>query len=338
VALSRIWLTEIGPVDEWFLSLMHLTSFDGQQFLQGIIEDELISIFTRLDRDIYSWHKAHLIEMHPDLQNVAAAIIQAIPTQGFTDLKAARKFFDILLTQVDRFVYNIDERLWDYSDPSSEQGPVLQVGNPTGAIVPPIYQQQRLDFLKQGLTSWRKAFQSVLTRSLKLGGKDLLVAKTLVLNFICSAVALHCCVGPELTYDAYVSEFRTALSTAGTLFDVAASKLGHTFVVSSILIKSLFFIASKCRETSIRTEAINYLRSMSRQEGIWDSQVTSTFATAIVELEESDESGLIPEHRRLRAIKITFDLHKRQGRLRFLTATMDTGPVGFVAHRMELCW
>jgi hypothetical protein len=68
-------------------------------------------------------------------------------------------------------------------------------------------------------------------------------------------------------------------------------------VVSLILIKSLFFIALKCRETSIRTEAINYLRSMSRQEGIWDSQVTRTFATAIVELEGSDESGLIPEHK-----------------------------------------
>jgi len=177
-------LTEIGAVDEWFLSLMHLTSFGGQQFLRGIIEDEFISIFTRLERDIYSWYKANLIEMHPDLKNVAAAIIQAIPTQEFFDLNAARKFFDILLSQVGRFVYNIDERWWDYSDPSSEPGPVIQVGNPTGAIVPPIYQQQRVDFLKQGLTSWRKAFQPVLTRSLKLGGKDLLVAKTLVLNFI----------------------------------------------------------------------------------------------------------------------------------------------------------
>jgi hypothetical protein len=109
-------------------------------------------------------------------------------------------------------------------------------------------------------------------------------------------------------------------------------------VVSSILIKPLFFIASKCRETSIRTEAINYLRSMSRQEGIWVSQETSTFATAIVELEESNESGLLPEHRRLRAIKTTFDLRRRQEKLRVLTATMDSRPVGFVAYRMELCW
>lgn len=151
---------------------------------------------------------------------------QAIPTQGFTDLNAALKFVDILLTQVDRFVYDIDELLWEYSDPSSEPGPVLQVGNPTGVIVPPIY-QQRVDFLKQGLTSWRKALQPVLTRSLKLGGKDLLVAKTLVLNFICSAVARLGIVALVQsshmmpTFRNFERRFHT-----GTLFEVAASKLG----------------------------------------------------------------------------------------------------------------
>lgn len=86
-----------------------------------------------------------------------------------------------------------------------------------------------------------------------------MVAKTLALNFICSAVALYCCFGPELTYDAHASEFQAALSIIGTLFDVVASKKGHTYIVSSIIIKSLFFIASKCRETSVRTKARNYL-------------------------------------------------------------------------------
>lgn len=80
MALSRIWLTDIGAVDEWFLSLMHSTSFDGQQFLQGKIEDELISIFTRLERDIYSWHKANLVEMHIDLQNVKPFPPRGLPT------------------------------------------------------------------------------------------------------------------------------------------------------------------------------------------------------------------------------------------------------------------
>jgi hypothetical protein len=54
--------------------------------------------------------------MHPELQKIAAGIIRAIPTQGFNGLHTARRSFDILLTQVDRFVYNIDELLWDYWD------------------------------------------------------------------------------------------------------------------------------------------------------------------------------------------------------------------------------
>jgi len=328
----------VGTVDEWFLTVMHLTKVDGQQFLQGIIEDELISIFTRLEHDMYLWHQSNIIEMHPELQKIAAGIIRAIPTQGFNGLHTARRSFDILLTQVDRFVYNIDELLWDYSDSLKQPKPAIQFDNSTCAVVPSIQQQQRVEFLKQGLTSWRKAFQPVLSQSIKLGGKDLLVAKTLALNFICSAVALHCCFGPELTYDAHASEFQAALSIAGTLFDVVASKKGHTFIVSSIIIKSLFFIASKCRETSVRTKARNYLRSVSRQEGIWDSTVLSTMATAVMKLEESEEHGLIEENRRLRAIRITFDLHTCQGKLMFLTTTADTGTVEVVAHRKELCW
>ena len=325
-------------VDEWFLSVKHLTSVVGQQFLQGIIEDELISIFTRLERDTYIWHEVNLIEMHPELRKTAASIILAIPTRGFSNLNMARKFFDILLTQVDRFVYNIEETLWKYSGPRNSATQKFQLDSSTGAIVLSTQQQQLFEFLKRGLDSWRKAFQPVLTQSIQLGGKDLLVAKTIALDFLCSALALHCCLGLELTYDDYVSEFQTALSMAGTLFDVVASKKGHTFIVSSIIIKSLFFIASKCREKSIRSKATEYLQTMSRQEGLWDSAVFATMAFTIKKLEESDESDMMPEHKRLRAIRTSFDLYKRQGTLMFLTIPRDAEAAEVVARRIPFHW
>jgi hypothetical protein len=328
--------SKIIIVDEWFLSIMHLASVDGQQFLQGIIEDELISIFTRLEVDLYGLRDAKLVEMHPELQKVAAGIIQAIPAQGFANLSTARKYFDILLTQVDRFGYSLNEQLWALFEISAEYTLAINVDNLTGVIVPSPAQQQRVDFLKEGLASWRRAFQPALTQSLKIGGKDVLVAKSLALRFLCSAVALHCCFGPELTYDTYVPEFRAAFLLARTLCDATNSRTRHTFIVTSILIRSLFFIASKCRDVSLRAEARDYLQSMSRREGIWDSKVASTIATAIMELEESD--GPVPEQKRLRAIKTSFDLHKRQGKLRFLQATMGAGNIEFVAHRVELCW
>jgi hypothetical protein len=315
---------------------MHLTSVDGPQLLQGIIEDELISMFTRLERDIYSWYEAYLIQMHPELQKVAAGIIRAIPTQGFADFDAARKYFDILLTQVDWFPHIMSEQLWTLAEPSTASKATIQVDYSTGGIAPSTAQQQRVEFLKQGLVSWRAAFQPLLTRSMKSGGRDVLVAKSLALRFICSAVALHCCFGPELSYDAYVPEFRAALLLAGTLFEETCSSAGHTFIVASILIRSLFFIASKCRETSVRTEARDYLQSMSRREGIWDSKVASTVATAIMELEESD--GLVPEGKRVRALKTSSDLHQRRGRLRYLKTIVGAEDGGFEPRQVELSW
>ncbi|PMD37170.1 hypothetical protein L207DRAFT_585525 [Hyaloscypha variabilis F] len=328
----------IKLIDEWFLSMKHLVSVIGQQFLQGIIEDELISIFTRLERDIYIWHEVYLVEMHPELQKNAARIILAIPARGFADLHMARRFFDIMLSQVDRFVYNIEEMLWDYSRPTSRSRRALQLDSSTGAIVLSKQQRQRFDFLKDGLASWRKAFQPALAQSLKVTGRDLLVAKTLALNFLCSAIALRCCLGPELTYDAEISDFQAALSMAGTLFDMVASKKGHTFIVTSIIIKSLFFIASKCRDKSIRTKARDYLQAMSRQEGIWDSTAISAMTNVVMKLEETGESGLIPEHKRLRAIRTSFDLYTRQGTLRFLTIPMKTEAIEVVARCMEFRW
>jgi hypothetical protein len=131
--------------------MKHLVSVIGQQFLQGIIEDELISIFTRLERDIYIWHELYLVEMHPELQKNAARIILAIPARGFADLHTARRFFDIMLSQVDRFAYNIEETLWDYSRPTSRSRRALQLDSSTGAIILSKQQRQRFDFLKDGL-------------------------------------------------------------------------------------------------------------------------------------------------------------------------------------------
>jgi hypothetical protein len=193
---------------------MHLTSVDGQQFLQGIIEDELISVFTRLELDVHGFYVAKLIEMHPKLQKVAAGIIQAIPGAGFANLSAARKYFDILLTQVDRFGHSLNDQLWALSDVLVKSTLTIDVDNLTGVIVPSPAQQQHVKFLKGGLVSWRRAFQPVLTQSLKMGGKEVLVAKSLALRFLCSTVALHCCFGPELSYDSYVPEFRAALLLA----------------------------------------------------------------------------------------------------------------------------
>ena len=100
-----------------------------QAFLEGFIEDELISIFGRLSIDTQIWIGVEPVRMHPDLQKIVAAIVQSIPTtQRFPDLTSARKYFDILmyvisvsvLTFARSFVILARDRISHHKFPSNQ--------------------------------------------------------------------------------------------------------------------------------------------------------------------------------------------------------------------------
>ena len=172
-------------------------------------------------------------------------------------------------------------------------------------------------------------------------GADFFVMKALYLRHSCSSVALDCCSGSELSYDSYTPQFQTALSLAQTLLAAMFSKAKPTFVVWSILVKSLYFIALKCRNPSLRKEAVASLQAMTRRKGLWDAGVACAVARKVIELEEGEgdlRNVPAPEKRRMRAIKTTFDLHKRRGNLRYLTVKTDSEAVGLVAGQVELSW
>lgn len=240
--------------------------------------------------------------------------------------------------QVDWFVWSVNDELWTISENTVNSRKVTQVDETTGGIHSSTYQQDRANTLKQSLLRWQWAFRPLLAQSLKRGGNDLLVAKSLFLHFTCSTIALTYCFDSELSYDARTHQFRAALSVAESLSAAISSKARLTFIISSILIRSLYFIAMKCRHMGVRREAITCLQSMSRREGIWDSRVASTVATVVMKLEEADRNGFIPEHKRMRAVKSSFDLHKREGKLRYLIRSTESGSAGFVVRHVDLSW
>jgi hypothetical protein len=77
---------------------------------------------------------------------------------------------------------------------------------------------------------------------------------------------------------------------------------------------------------------------MSLREGIWDSRVASTVATVVMELEEDDRNSFVPEHKRLKGVKISFDLHQSLGKLRYLTTKTELGAVRLTNRQLELSW
>jgi hypothetical protein len=317
---------------------MHLASINEkyQQFLPGIIEDELISVFSRLELDVSVWQAEHF-KMHPDLQILAMQIIQTIPAHGFDNLRSARTSFDIVVQQVDWFVRSINDQLWAMSDKSVDSRWGVESEDCFMEPFPSINQVQCANAFKKILRNWRTAFQPLIKKATSSRGIELLATKALSLRLACTSIALDCCLGPELCYDDSVPEFQAALSLADDLCSATCSANQQTFVVSSILVRSLFFIATKCRIAHIRKRATVHLQSMSRREGIWDSRVASAFATAVMELEENSNSSVVPEHKRLRAIRTSFDIHKRHGRLKYLKKG-NLREWGFIGCEIEVFW
>jgi hypothetical protein len=128
------------------------------------------------------------------------------------------------------------------------------------------------------------------------------------------------------------------LSLAAAIVEESPPEAQPKFIISSVLMRSLFFIAWKCRSGPIRSEAIYLLKSKLRREGIWDSMAIGTLADVITRLEGSDELGMIPEKKRIRAIKASFDLHKRTGRLRYLMTNTSRGVWEARSHEVEIGW
>ncbi|KAH0495309.1 hypothetical protein TgHK011_008871 [Trichoderma gracile] len=99
------------------------------------------------------------------------------------------------------------------------------------------------------------------------------------------------------------------------------------------IVPPLFVVATKCREPTVRREAIQLLRSSARREGMWDSELAANIAQWIMEIEESEDpfpelmqhggsgggaaqavalpSRAIPEEKRVMVKSVDFDLRAR---------------------------
>lgn len=73
-------------------------------------------------------------------------------------------------------------------------------------------------------------------------------------------------------------------------------------------------MAIKCRDRTIRREAVQLLLSKVWREGVWDSILAGRMASAVIEIEEHDVKGdFIPNEKRVKGTKMKFDLQKREG-------------------------
>jgi hypothetical protein len=72
--------------------------------------------------------------------------------------------------------------------------------------------------------------------------------------------------------------------------EYAARHIKPSFSADLGIVPPLFVVATKCRDPDVRRQAISLLKSSSRREGMWDSELAARIGIWIAGIEEQDDS------------------------------------------------
>ena len=114
----------------------------------------------------------------------------------------------------------------------------------------------------------------------------------------------------ELFYDSLTPRFLEIIDTARTVFE---SSQKTNFTCSFRCVFPLYMVAKKCRDPTIRREAIRLLLSRPRREIFWDSIIAAKVCLWVVKIEEEGMVGdFVTEEMRVRNVGVKFKLDEQR--------------------------
>lgn len=287
------------------------------------VEDEIIQMFTRLAIQAKSYDMAfhfpkpyviQLIQPSTDPSSPSSEVgsplslhQDPIPEQ-FDSLHEARIAWDTLCEQMFRFT----ERLFAQA---SQDGPM--------GVLPASLRQYGLSF-RGRIEAWADAFEHILSSRFSPGVSSQEKAAIGVLKMfqiMGQVLFLMTFSDSEQHFDVFQPQFKTivdlGLEVVGDEERRAAEKRcpdprtchhhnaqepdifgGQTYMANHIkpsfsadlgIVPPLYVVATKCRSPVLRRQAIQLLRSSSRREGMWDSELTARIGTWIMDIEEEED-------------------------------------------------
>jgi hypothetical protein len=93
---------------------------------------------------------------------------------------------------------------------------------------------------------------------------------------------------------------------------------GEVYCVEIRTLNILHLVATRCREPSIRRQAIALLLAVHRRESMYDSILAGKVGQWMMDIEEEgvDENGDIPEHARVWGECVELELHQRKAKVK----------------------
>ena len=139
-------------------------------------------------------------------------------------------------------------------------------------------------------------------------------------------------IDDQTVWDPFMPMYSEILTLASTLVIVPPPSIApkKSFTMDLGIIGPLYDVAAQCRDPTLRRQAILYLKSLYRQEGIWDSDLVARVAERIVSIEEKGlkdvkTSADVPEWARISSVEPTFDSEGRNIILRYRCLESPSG-------------
>ncbi|PMD31328.1 hypothetical protein L207DRAFT_472732 [Hyaloscypha variabilis F] len=159
------------------------------------------------------------------------------------------------------------------------------------------------NFLQAQLKEWEVSFAAFLSHpTTKLTRQEQQGANVLsIQNKVAYMKAATCLYADEMVFDEYDLEFEEILCLADYLIYLSnGAKEGRSsgserkkvvLMFEMGIIEGLFWTAIKCRMYNLRRRAIEILRKVTWQEGVWNAEMMAVVAERYVEMEEEGMEG-----------------------------------------------
>ncbi|CEL10653.1 hypothetical protein ASPCAL13769 [Aspergillus calidoustus] len=198
------------------------------------------------------------------------------------------------------------------------------------------------------LALWKSAFtysyscQKARHSSPRISARAALI---LIQYYIALITAATCLYAEEMLYDRFVPEFKRIVALARSACSAAEDAGAHTtpligLPISTGTIHPLYFAATKCRDASLRDEAITLLSEIAAcPDGVWEGCILAAVAQRAREVEETSAAGCRPIPEFCRIYVIGLDIRRDVGTVVVDFRKRGNGMDGEWEEWVEeLCW
>jgi hypothetical protein len=306
----------------------HRSAMAGVQSPEpSLIEDELVQALARLDLQIVTVMDMRPLELHRSFKEDCFKAIKNMPCV-FTTIDEARKWCELLMRlnlhfKAESLAVGNSQGIASLSS-KIEMEDALQYPMGSSSLHEPQFMPSALlpeyaTYVTQ-LKRWEAAFDPFFAYLQASNHGDLVGATLCLLHVKMSEIFLASSFSTlELSYDKFLPQFRQIVDLTESIYDkIVSGNQGHlVYHFDFGIVAPLFLTATKCRERAVRRKAIKLLRAAPLREGVSDSICCGLMGEWTMCQEELGiETGIIPEHRRLKIKTSNIDLPGRKAHMR----------------------